>query len=282
MDASPDARRINLEPSDLLLLLALGLATTALCVPGLMLLSFIWQRSTFYGHGFAIPVVAAYLVWSNRDDIAAAWERGTPPLAGSVVALGAAAFLSAAIFGDAGFLAGLGVPLVLGTAAYGIRGLPMLRASAVPLAFLVLMVPPPRFLTYQILFRLKVFVTDLAIGLLQSLGATVAAEGNVILLPGHELFVADACSGLTSIITLLPLSAIVAYFLSHGVWRRVVVIGSVVPLAIAANVLRVTVTVLLVSDYGIEMAQGLLHEGFGLWTYLVGTIALIGVAKVLR
>jgi exosortase/archaeosortase family protein len=96
------------------------------------------------------------------------------------------------------------------------------------------------------------------------------------------LYVADACSGLTSIVTLLPLACIVAYFLSHGVWRRVVVVASVVPLALAANIFRVIVTVQLVSSQGVEFAQGLLHESFGVATYVLGTLAVIGVARILR
>jgi exosortase len=129
---------------------------------------------------------------------------------------------------------------------------------------------------------LKLFVTHVSITILHAAGETVVAEGNTILVPGHTLFVADACSGLTSIVTLLPLACVVAYFLSRGFWRRAVVVASVIPLAIAANVARVVATVALVSRLGTEIAQGVLHESFGLVTYVVGTLAVIGVAKVLR
>jgi exosortase/archaeosortase family protein len=94
--------------------------------------------------------------------------------------------------------------------------------------------------------------------------------------------VADACSGLTSIVTLMPLACIVAYFLSHGVWRRVLVVASVVPLTFVANVFRVIVTVRMVSSHGPEFAQGVLHETFGLATYVIGTLAVIGVARITR
>jgi exosortase len=144
------------------------------------------------------------------------------------------------------------------------------------------MVPPPRFLMYQLLYRLKLIVTDTAVALMQALGQPVMAEGNQIVVPGHTLFVADACSGLTSIVTLLPLSCIVAYFLSRGIWRRAVVVASVFPLTIAANILRVVVTVQMVSSIGIEAAQGSLHESFGVFTYVLGTLSVIGVARLLR
>ena len=186
------------------------------------------------------------------------------------------------VMGDVGFGAALGVPVVLAAAAYAIGGMPLLRPLGLPLVFLAFMVPPPHFLRYQLLFRLKLAVTQAAVSLLQFGGQTVAAEGNQILVPGHTLFVADACSGFTSIVTLLPLACIVAYFLSRGVWRRLLIVASVVPLAVGANVIRVIGTVLLVSSLGMEAAEGLLHESFGIATYVMGILFLLGVARVLR
>ncbi len=87
---------------------------------------------------------------------------------------------------------------------------------------------------------------------------------------------------LTSLITLLPLAVIVAYFMSHGIWRRVAIVASVVPLALAANILRVVATVKLVSIWGVEAAQGSLHESFGLATSILGTLAVVAVARRLR
>jgi exosortase len=151
-----------------------------------------------------------------------------------------------------------------------------------PLSLLVLMVPPPGFVNDRILVQLKLMVTQAAVGILQALGYTVAPVGNQLLVPGHTLFVADACSGLTSIVTLLPLAVIVAYFLSHGLWRRLVIIFSVVPLAVGANIIRVIATVALVSSRGIEHAEGLLHQSFGLTTFIGGTLVLLGIARLLR
>jgi exosortase len=188
--------------------------------------------------------------------------------------------MAVAVLGDVGFAAGLMVPVLLLATLYAVGGVALLRPALVPIGFLALMVRPPEFLTTELLFRLKLMVTEVAVGLLQAAGQTVAANGNEILLPGHTLFVADACSGLNSIITLMPLGCVVAYFLCSGVWRRLVVVASIVPLAVAANIVRVLVTVSLVSRYGIEFAQGLLHESFGMTTYVAGTVALVLVARL--
>ena len=81
---------------------------------------------------------------------------------------------------------------------------------------------------------------------------------------------------------MLPLGCIVACFLSRGVWRRAVIIGSVVPMAMVANVIRVIVTVLMASRIGVDAAQGALHESFGVATYVVGIVGLTAIARALR
>jgi len=268
--------------SDLVLAAAIVVLGISVCAPAIRQLSYLWKDSDFYGHAYALPVVAAYLVYGDRQRIARLLRKLQPPIYGAWVVLAAASFEVLMYVGDVGFLAGLGIPLVFASLAIGIGGLALLRPFLLPLCFIALMVPPPRFLMYELLFRLKLFVTDTAVALMQAAGQTVIAEGNKILLPGETLFVADACTGLTSIVTLLPLSCIVAYFLSHGTWRRLVIFASVVPLAVAANILRVVVTVGMVSAVGIDTAQGSLHETFGVATYVLGTLAVIAVAKVLR
>ncbi len=254
----------------------------ALSLPAIRGLSYLFQRVEFYGHGYLVPVVAAYLTYVRRAEIRKALRSLQPPIWGPPIALAAGTFAVLMLVGDVGFGAGLGIPLVLGAALYGIGGWALLRPLVLPLVFLVLMIPPPRFVLHELLFRLKLVVTDVAVWVLQTGGAPVLGDGNQIVVPGHTLFVSDACSGLTSIVTLLPVACILAYFVSRGVWRRAVVVASVVPLTIAANVIRVVVTVKLVSVIGIEAAQGMLHESFGIATYALGTAALVGVARVLR
>jgi exosortase len=264
-------------------LAAAGVATAVgLCVPAVQSLGYLWQTSEFYGHAYAAPIVAAYLAWGKRTTVAQLLRVPRPPVLGAPLAFAAALLLVLSVMGDAGFTAGLAVPVLLAATLYALGGTGLLRPLLLPLAFLALVVPPPAFLRDALLVRLKLWVTEASVRLLQGAGVTVMAEGNQILIPEGSLFVADACSGLTSIVTMLPIACIVAYFLSRGVWRRAAVVASVVPLAMAGNVLRVIVTVLLASRLGVASAQGSLHESFGLVTYVIGTLAVIGVARVLR
>jgi exosortase len=260
-------------------LLCVGLAA-ALCVPAVHNMPVIWSRTEFLAHGYLIPLVSLFLLASNRHKLAEGLRTGRPPLAGAALVLVAAAAMAVAVLGDVGFAAGLMVPVLLLATLFAVGGAALLRPALVPVGFLALMVRPPDFLTTELLFRLKLLVTRSSVSLLQAAGQTVAANGNEILVPGHTLFVADACSGLSSIITLIPLGCVIAYFVCSGVWRRLVVVASIVPLAVGANILRVLVTVAVVSRYGIEFAQGLLHESFGMTTYVAGTVALVLVAKL--
>lgn len=258
------------------------LGALALCLPGLLLLPKVWEQTDYLGHGYVIPAVTAWLLFRRRDELASAWREAEPPRLGPAVVLLAASLEVLAVVGDVIFVAGVGVPLLLAATLWALGGRRLLAPAALPLAFLVMMVPPPGFVVTRVLIELKFFVTWISVELLRAQGVVVAAVGNQILIPGHVLFVANACTGLTSIVTLLPLATVVAYFFSHGIWRRAVVILSIVPLAVAANVVRIVITVRMVDVWGIELAQGYLHESFGVLIFVLGTLALLALARLLR
>jgi exosortase len=257
-------------------------AALAAAVPTVQLLRIIWQSSEFLAHGYVIPAVSLWLAIANRRAIVEGIRHGPAPRFGPLVVLVAATVHVAALSGEVVTAAGVAMALLLGAAAYAVGGLGLLRECAVPVGFLTLMVPLPNLVEMRVLIELKLIVTKIAVGLLQLVGYTVAYQGNRVLMPGHDLFVADACSGFTSIVTMLPLSVVVAYFLSHGLWRRAAIVASVLPLAIVGNVARIFITVALVANGWIEFREGLLHDNLGVATFTIGTIALVGIAKVLR
>jgi exosortase len=189
--------------------------------------------------------------------------------------------------GSAGGLLGLqGLALVAAVAAavLWLRGPAWLRILAFPTAYLLFMVPLPEPWIAPVIVKLRLFVTSAAVAVLHAAGMPVLREGNVLLLPGGEsLFVADACSGVTSLITLLPLGVLVAYLTERQLWRRLVLVASVLPIAMLFNLLRVLGTVVAAQSVGAERAtSGGIHEAAGLLTYAVGCGALIGVGALLR
>lgn len=279
LDANPAVPSLRSEDW---LRIACLLAGLAAAWPSLRLMSYVWMSSDYLAHGYLIPFTSAGLVWLRRGRIRRELATATSPKLGPLVVLAAAVFQSGALLAEAGTFAGIGLVLTIAATVYAVGGLPLLRTLAVPVGFLVLMIPPPGFLQDQLLFGLKEIVIRISVTLLQAFGYSIAATGNRIFVPGHELFVANACSGLTSIVTLLPLGVVIAYLLNHGVWRRVVIVASVVPIAIAFNMARVILTVVLVASRGMDFAEGLLHESFGVATFVSGTIVLVGLSRVLR
>jgi exosortase len=251
-------------------------------VPGLLSLSYLWSNSELMGYGYLIPASALALLWLRRDEVSRALDSAEPPRGGAAWVLAAALVESLGLLADVGSLAGLGIPLLLGATAYAVGGTRLARALALPIGFLVFMIPPPAFLVDPMVNYLKSLVTVASVEIIRLTGVSVASQGNRIFIPGHELFVANACAGLNSIVTLLPLGVVVATFLVNGAWKRAALLASVVPLAMLGNILRVSVTAILVSRFGAEYAAGSLHESFGAATFALGTIALLGVARLLR
>jgi exosortase len=251
-------------------------------VPGLRLLSFIWSGSEYLGYGYLVPASSAALCLARRPQIRAALVAPDVPGSGPVWVFGAAALESLGVLADSGTVAGVGVLALFAATAYALGGHGLLRALALPIGFLVFMIPPPDFLLDGALLALKSLVIQAAVTLLQAGGASVASQGSRLFVPGHELFVANACSGLRSIVTLFPLAVVVATFAGRGLWRRAAIVASVVPLAVAGNVARVILTVWLVSRWGESWAEGGLHETFGFATFALGAAALLGIARGLR
>ena len=265
-----------------LLRLACVAMLAAAVIPGLRLLSFIWDSSEYLGYGYLVPSSSLALCLARRDGIRDALARAEVPRWGALWVVGAALVESLGVLADSGTVAGIGVPLLFAATAHALGGPALLRALRLPIVFLVFMIPPPGFLIDGALLALKALVIQSSVALLQWGGAAVAAEGSRVFVPGHELFVANACSGLRSIVTLFPLAVVVATFAARGWPRRLALVASVVPLAIAGNVARVIATVLLVGRFGDAVADGALHDSFGFATFGLGAVALLVLARVLR
>jgi exosortase len=262
--------------SDLALVVAVGLAFS----PALLAMARVWSLHDYTSHGFLVPVIAAWMFAAKRR------ELGPPrhDLRGLAL-IGAAALLLA--FGlAAGSATWMGVAFVGATTGLALRiyGPAGVGRLAFPLGFLLFMIPIPASVLTPIIVRLQLWVSAAAVETLHLLGYAVLREGNVVLLPGDErLFVDEACSGITSVITLLPLGALLAYFSEKGWLRRSLLIVAAVPIAMFGNWLRVLTTVAASEHFGVERAtQGALHESAGLITFVLACALLIAFGALLR
>lgn len=261
--------------SDAILAAALALAFA----PALLALVRVWSSLDYYSHGFLVPVIS---FWVARDR----WRRGflRAPEPRGRIALAAALGLYAVGVG-AGLVSVQGVALVAALAGFvwSVWGVAALGALAFPIAFLLFMVPiPPAVLTPRIV-DLQLLVSSAAVAVLRGFDVPLAREGNVLLLgSGEALFVEEACSGITSIVTLVPLSVVLAWFTLDSGWRRAVLVAAVIPVAMLGNLARVVATVAAADAWGVERAtEGSLHQSAGVLTFALACLLLIALGVLL-
>jgi exosortase len=151
-----------------------------------------------------------------------------------------------------------------------------------PLLFLILMIPIPAIVFSQITFPLQILASKLAGGTLPFCGVPVLREGNVINLPAMPLEVAEACSGIRSLMSLATLAIIYAYLLEKRTGVRILLAAASLPIAVAANALRIVGTGLIVQYWDPDKAEGFFHAFSGLLIFLVSLLMLVALHPALR
>jgi len=234
-----------------------GLLLVATYYPVLRHLVWQWLNDEDVGHGFFVPLVSGYIIWQRRAELMAidwkpAWWGLGLMVWGGVQAyiglLGAELFLQRTAF----LISLVGLLLVLG-------GTRLVKELAFPLLLLPFMIPIPTVVYNRITFPLQLFASQVAEMALGVINIPVLREGNVLELASQKLSVAEACSGIRSLLSLSFLSLVYAYFFDSKVWMRWALFIGVLPIAIVANAGRVTITGIL-SEYNTELARGFFHE----------------------
>jgi len=239
-----------------------------------------WWHDPNFSHGFFVPLFSAFIVWQQRLTLASLRPRpswwGLPLLGFGLCVL---------VLGQMGaelFLSRFSLLIVLAGLIVFSFGWNFFRALLFPWAFLALMIPIPTIVFNQITFPLQLLASKIASTILPWLGVPVLREGNVIILPAMALEVADACSGIRSLMSLATLAVIYGYLMERNNTVRLVLALASLPIAVAANSLRVVVTGLLVQYWGPDKAQGFFHEFQG-WLMFVASLAILYLLhRVLR
>jgi exosortase len=226
-----------------------------------------WATDDNYSHGFLIVPIALYLCWERRERFTALPDR--PTIVGlGVVALSLLA-LCGGVLGAELFLARVSMIGTVAGIVLFLFGWASFRLLLFPLAFLLLMVPLPAIIFNQIAFPLQLLASRVGEFALTALAIPVLREGNVLVLATTSLEVAEACSGIRSLVSLLTLGIMFGYFMDPRSWVRTVVALSTIPVAIAANGLRVAGTGVAANYFGPEVAHGFVHTFSGWLLFLV-------------
>jgi exosortase len=238
-----------------------------------------WATDENMGHGFFVPVLAGYIAWQRRDALLAT-PRETNGW-GLLLVVWAALQSLAATLGAELFTARLAFVIALvGTVLY-LGGTRWVKILSFPLALLLFMIPIPAIIYASLTLRLQMLASQLGELLIGWMGIPVLRVGNTLQLPSQTLDVAEACSGIRSLLSLAFLSLVYAYFADKRVWMRWALLLATVPIAIGANGIRVAVTGLL-SEVNPNLAQGAYHEAEGYIVFVVALAALIITHRLLR
>ena len=239
-----------------------------------------WWRDPNFSHGFFVPAFSLYLLWDQRHTLARL--RPHPDWTGLALLLLGLVSLVVGILGAELFLSRVSIVPVLGGLIALFLGWGFLRAVAFPWLFLLLMIPLPVLVFNQITFPLQILASRIAADLLPLLGVPVLREGNVIQLPAMALEVAEACSGIRSLMSLATLAIMYGYVLEQRLRMRALLALAAIPIAVTANSLRIVGTGLLVQYWDPDKAEGFFHTFSGWIIFVVSILLLFAVRRVLH
>jgi exosortase len=255
-----------------------GLLLVVCYAPILRALIYAWIHNEDMGHGFFVPVVAGFIVWQRRGELLAL--KPEPTWWGISLVVAGGLCLVLATLGAEVFLARLSFIITLTGMVWMLGGPPFLRKLAFPLVLLLFMMPIPTVLYTRITFPLQLFASRVAEGAFTVFSIPVLRNGNVLELPSQQLSVVEACSGIRSLLSLTFLALVYGYFFERKNWIRIALFFSTVPIAIAANAGRVTLTGLL-SLINPAYTEGAVHETMGMVTFFLALLLLMGFHQVL-
>ncbi len=232
-----------------------------------------------FQHGIFVPLFALFVLWQDRKKLQAIPPN--PSWAGLPLVVLSMLVLILGVLGADIFLPRISFLMMLAGLIISFLGWTFFRAVLFTWAFLFLMIPIPTLLINQVTFPLQLLAAKLATAMLKLVGIPVLREGNMITLAAMQLDVAEACSGLRSLLSLVTLAIIYGYLMETRMWVRVVLVCLAIPIAVVANSFRIFGTGLLVQSGHKEMAEGFLHGFAGWLIFVVALIMLFAVHRLI-
>ena len=230
-----------------------------------------WEKDE-YSHGYLIPVISFWFVWQNKQELRKFAGRGS--WAGAFVVM------SGLFLGLLGELATLYVItqyaflITLFGLCLSYVGWKGVRFLWFPLLYLVFMIPLPNFLYNSLSSQLQLISSQIGVAVIRLFDISVYLEGNVIDLGNYQLQVVEACNGLRYLFPLASFGFLCAYLFRAKLWMRIIVFVSTLPITVLMNSFRIGVIGILVEYWGIEQAEGFLHDFEG-WIIFVGCLGIL-------
>lgn len=239
-----------------------------------------WQ-SAEYAHGPIILAIILWLIWRSRAALFKVSFSPAPALGIALLVLGLLVYVLGRSQDIAIFEIGALMPILAGV-LLAMRGWPALRAFWFAIFFIIFMLPLPGFFVDALTGPLKQHVSEITEQLLYAAGYPIARNGVMLTIGQYQLLVADACSGLHSMFSLSALGLLFMYLTARtSLLHNAIMLASILPIAFAANTIRVIVLLLITYYFGDEAGQGFLHGAAGIVLLLVALIVLLLLDGVL-
>jgi exosortase len=238
-----------------------------------------WYHDGNYSHGFLIIPIAIYLFYKKRGEIALPAQPSKLGLAVFIIAcLGLIFGAAAKEFFTTRFSLALGIT---GISMYYL-GWENFRKVWFAFFFMLFMIPLPATIYYSATLPMQLFATKITHVILKLVGIPALRQGNIIYLPNYALEVAEACSGLRSLVTLLALGALIGYLTLPGKVKPLILFISAVPIAIALNIFRLVFTAVGAYAISTKLAENFLHELSGIIVFFLALVIMLLFASLLR
>jgi exosortase len=239
-----------------------------------------WLSSPDASYGVVLVAVAVVVAWQRRERCACAWRAHSHHLAGlAVLGAGLLIYLAGQLGADV-FLTRFSLVVVMTGALWFVAGTAVVRVMTAPLAFLLMAVPLPALLVNAVTLPLQFTASQIAETTLTTAGVAVFRDGNVLELPSATLQVAEACSGLRSLVSLTAIAVLLAWATPAPTrLARVAIVAAAVPVAIVMNGFRIAGIGLACEAWGPRMASGPWHTFSGWVTFLASALVLIAIQR---
>jgi exosortase len=240
-----------------------------------------WSTDDNYSHGFLIVPIAVFFAYERWPELRRLPIRPAT-ISGLFLVLGGLLLLLGGTLGAEFFLSRLSIVVVAAGATLFLLGWQHFRVLAFPLAFLLLMIPLPAIIFNQIAAPLQLLASRFGESVVSLAGIPVLRDGNLIILASTTLEVAEACSGIRSLITLVTLGIVVGHFSDPRGGVRVLIAAASIPVAILSNGLRVAGTGIAAHVYGTAAAEGFFHTFSGWLVFVAAMLMLLGLTTMVK
>lgn len=248
--------------------------------------TFIWMvdrwivKDTYYSHGFLVPFISIFIAWLKKEELFKLKIK--PSNSGWLFFIAGITVHAISALLRIYFSSGFSLLLVLVGLVLLFFGKEFLKQLMFPILFLVFMIPLPLVAIANISFKLKMFAAYLSTIIINKLGVPAIREGSIIKTMHSYLVVEDPCSGIRSLIALIALGALMAYFSNISKTKKAILFLSSVPIAISTNIIRIVALSLASEMYGAKFATGLFHTTMGILVFVFAFLGLLLIAKVLE